>query len=120
MLPGRRGAGVVTNGDGEFRAPLGAGPRRVRAPETPGAAQFVSLRLGAPMRRGPSAPGAHRAGTFAALPLPGERPRHFSPELGPAAAEEAEGSMSSGEGAWKKEWRWRMEVKCRRSRGNSI
>jgi hypothetical protein len=30
------------------------------------------------------------------LPLPGERPRRFAPELGPAAAEDAEGSMGLG------------------------
>jgi hypothetical protein len=98
MFPGRRGAGAITSGDGEFREPLGAGPRRVRAPETPGAARSVLLRLVAPMRRGPLAPGAHWARTFAVLPLPEERPRRFTPELGPAAAAEAEGSMGGGGG----------------------
>jgi hypothetical protein len=28
--------------------------------------------------------------------------------------------MSFGEGARKKEWHWRMEVKCRRSRGDYL
>jgi hypothetical protein len=74
--------------------------------------------LGAPMRRGPPAPGIHRAGTFALFPLPGGRPRRFAPELDPAAAEELQGSMSLG--ALKQKWRWRKEVKCRRSRGGSI
>jgi hypothetical protein len=71
MLPGERGAGAATNGDGEFRAPPSAGPRRVRAPEVPGAARFASPCLGAPMRRGPPAPGVHWAGIFALFPLPG-------------------------------------------------
>jgi hypothetical protein len=96
MLPGERGAGAATNSDGEFRAPPGAGPQRVRAPEVPGAAQFASPCLGAPMRRGPPAPGVHRAGTFVLFLLPGGRLRRFAPELGPAAAEEVEGSMSLG------------------------
>jgi hypothetical protein len=48
------------------------------------------------MRRGPSASGVHRAGTFALFLLPGGRPRRFTPELDSAAAEEAEGSMSLG------------------------
>jgi hypothetical protein len=48
------------------------------------------------MRRGPPAPGIHRAGTFALFVLPGGRPRRFTPELDPAAAEEAEGSMGLG------------------------
>jgi hypothetical protein len=64
------------------------------------------------MRRGPPAPSVHRAGIFALFPL------RFAPELDPAATEELEGSMSSG--AWKKKWHWRKEVKCRRSRGDSI
>jgi hypothetical protein len=63
------------------------------------AARFASSCLGAPMRRGPQAPGVHWAGIFALFPLPGGRPRRFAPELDPVAAEELEGSMSSG--AWK-------------------
>jgi hypothetical protein len=96
MLLGERGAGATANGDGEFRAPPDTGPRRVRAPEVPGAARFASPCLGAPMRRGPPAPGVHWAGTFILFLLPGGRPRRFAPELGPAAVEEAEGSMSLG------------------------
>jgi hypothetical protein len=96
MLPGERGAGTAANGDGEFRAPPSARPRRVRAPEVPGAARFASPCLGAPMRRGPPAPDVHRAGIFALFPLPGGRPRRFALELGPAVAEEAEGSISLG------------------------
>jgi hypothetical protein len=53
-------------------------------------------RIGAPRRKGPSAPGAHRAGTFSLFLLPGERPRRFAPELVLAAAEEAEGSIGLG------------------------
>jgi hypothetical protein len=90
MLPEERGAGTAASGDGEFKA----GPQRVRAPEVPGAAWLTSSGLIAPMRRGPPAPGVHRAGTFSLFLLPGGRPRHFIPELGPA--EELEGSMSSG------------------------
>jgi hypothetical protein len=82
------------------------------------ATRFASSCLGAPMRRGPPAPGVHWAGIFALFPLPGGRPRRFTPELDPAAAEELEGSMSSG--VWKQKWHWRKEVKCRRSRGASI
>jgi hypothetical protein len=48
------------------------------------------------MRRGPPAPGVHRAGIFALFLLPGGRPRRFTPELDSAAAEEAEGSMGLG------------------------
>jgi hypothetical protein len=96
MLHGAWGAGAAANGNGEFRAPPGAGPRRVRAPEVPGAVQFASPFLGVPMRRGPPAPGVHRAGTFVLFPLPGGRPRRFAPELDPAVAEEVEGSMSLG------------------------
>jgi hypothetical protein len=70
------------------------------------------------MRRGPPAPGVHRARIFTLFPLPGGRPRRFAPELDPAAAEEAEGSISLG--AWRKKWHRRKEVKCRRSRGDSI
>jgi hypothetical protein len=70
------------------------------------------------MRRGPPAPGVHQARTFALFPLPEGRLRCFAPELDPAAAEELEGSMSLG--ARRKKWHWRKEVKCRRSRGDSI
>jgi hypothetical protein len=70
------------------------------------------------MRRGPPAPGIHRARIFALFPLPRGHPRRFAPELDPAATEELEGSMSSG--AWKKKWLRRKEVKCQRSRGDSI
>jgi hypothetical protein len=48
------------------------------------------------MRRGPLAPGVHRAGIFALFLLPEGRPRRFAPELDPAAAEEAEGSIRLG------------------------
>jgi hypothetical protein len=48
------------------------------------------------MRRGPPAPGVHRAGIFALFLLPGGRPRCFAPELDPAVAEEAEGSICLG------------------------
>jgi hypothetical protein len=48
------------------------------------------------MRRGPPAPGIHRAGIFALFLLPGRRPRRFAPKLDPAAAEEAEGSICLG------------------------
>jgi hypothetical protein len=102
MLPEVRGAGATARGDGEFRAPPRAGPLRVRAPEVPEAAQIASPYLGAPMRRGPLAPGVHWARIFVLLPLPRGRPRRFAPELGPAAAAELEGSMSSGEK--KQEW----------------
>jgi hypothetical protein len=70
------------------------------------------------MWRGPPAPGVHWAGIFAFFPLPRGRPRCFVREFDPAAAEELEGSMSSGEG--KQEWHWRKEVKCQRSRGGPI
>jgi hypothetical protein len=96
MLPEERGASVAANGNGEFRAPPDVGPQRVRAPEVPGAARFASPYPGAPMRRGPPAPGVHRAGTFALFLLPGGRPQRFAPELGPAVAEEAEGSINLG------------------------
>jgi hypothetical protein len=101
MLPEAWGAGAAASGDGKFRAPPRAGPLRVRAPEVPEAAQLASPCLGAPIRRGPPAPGVHWAGTFAFFPLPRGRPRRFAPELDPAAAKELEGSMSSGE--WKQE-----------------
>jgi hypothetical protein len=94
MLPEERGAGAAAIDDGAFKAPPGAGPRTVRALEAPGAARFASSCLGAPMRRGPPAPGVHQAGIFAFFLLPGGRPRHFAPELDPAAAEEAEGSIA--------------------------
>jgi hypothetical protein len=48
------------------------------------------------MRRGPPTPSVHRAGTFALFLLPGGRPWRFIPELDPAAAEEAEGSIAWG------------------------
>jgi hypothetical protein len=96
MLPRKQGAGAAANGDGEFRAPPGAGPRRVRAPEVPEATRFVSPFLDAPMRRGPPAPDVHQAGTFVLFPRPGGRPRRFAPELGPAAAEEAERISGTG------------------------
>jgi hypothetical protein len=48
------------------------------------------------MRRGPLAPGVHRAGIFALFLLPRGRPRCFTPELDPAAAEEAKGSICLG------------------------
>jgi hypothetical protein len=113
MLPGERGAGAAASGDGEFRA----GPRRVRAPEVPGVARLASPCLGAPMHRGPPAPGIHRAGTFSLFLLPGGRPRRFVPELGPAA-EELEGSMSLG--AREKKWHRRKKVRCQRFRGGCI
>jgi hypothetical protein len=96
MLPRERGAGAGATGDGAFRAPPGAGPRRVKALEVPEVARFASSCIGAPMRRGPPAPGVHQAGTFALFLLPGGRPRRFIPELDPAAAEEAEGSIAWG------------------------
>jgi hypothetical protein len=52
MLPAGRGAIVTTaTGDGVLRAPPGAGPRRVKAMEVPGAARFATLCGGALMRR---------------------------------------------------------------------
>jgi hypothetical protein len=48
------------------------------------------------MRRVPSALGIHRVGIFTLFLLPGGRPRHFTPELDLAAAEEAEGSICLG------------------------
>jgi hypothetical protein len=94
MLPEARGAGAAFIGDGAFRAPPGAGPRRVKALEVPEAVRFASSCIGAPMHRGPPAPGIHRAGTFALFLLPKGRPRRFVPKLDPAAAEEAEGSIA--------------------------
>jgi hypothetical protein len=48
------------------------------------------------MRRGPPAPGVHRAGIFALFLLLKGSSRRFAPELDPAAAEEAEGSICLG------------------------
>jgi hypothetical protein len=48
------------------------------------------------MRRGPPAPGVHRAGIFTLFLLPEGRPRRFAPELDPVAAVEAEGSICFG------------------------
>jgi hypothetical protein len=92
MLPAGRGACIATaTGDGVFRAPPGAGPRRVKAVEVPRAAQFAALCVGTLMRRGPPAPSVHRAGALALFLLPGGRPRRLAPELAdPVAAEEAE------------------------------
>jgi hypothetical protein len=71
MLSRARGAGAAATGDGALRAPPGARPRRVKALEVPGAARSAMPCIGAPMRRGPSAPGVHRVGTFALFLLPG-------------------------------------------------
>jgi hypothetical protein len=118
MLLGVRGAGAAAIGDGAFRAPPGAGPLRVKALEAPRATRFASSCLGAPMRRGPPALSVHRAGIFALFLLPEGRPRRFAPELDPAVAEEAEGSICLG--ALRKKWHWRKRVRCRRSRGGCI
>jgi hypothetical protein len=101
MLPAERGANIAaTSGDGAARAPHGAGPRRVKALEDPGAAQFSMPCAGAPMWRGPPTPGAPMAGFFGLFQLPGGRPRCFTPALeGLAVAEEAEGSMAQGRGS---------------------
>jgi hypothetical protein len=48
------------------------------------------------MRKGPPAPGVHRAEIFALFLLPGGLPRRFIPELNSAVTEEAEGSMGLG------------------------
>jgi hypothetical protein len=96
MLPEARGASAAATSDGASRAPPGAGPQRVRAPEAPGAARFASPRIGTPRFRGPPALGVHRAGIFVLFLLPGGRPRRFVPELDPAAAKEAEGSIAQG------------------------
>jgi hypothetical protein len=93
MLPGAQGAGAAAIGDSTLRAPPGAGPRRVKALEVPGAARSATPCIGAPMHRGHPAPGIHWAGTFALFLLPGGRPRRFVPEPDPAAAEKSEGSM---------------------------
>jgi hypothetical protein len=99
MLPVGRGACVAAaTGDGVFRAPLDAGPRRVKAMEVPGAAWSAAPCVGAPMRRGSLAPGVHRAGTFILFRLPRGCPWCFAPELAdPAATEEADGSMARGD-----------------------
>jgi hypothetical protein len=98
MLPAKRGASIATtNGDGVFRAPPGAGPRSVKAMEVPEVMRFSAPCVGAPMHRGPSAPGAQRVGTFSLFLLTGGCPRCFAPELeDPVVAEEAEGSMARG------------------------
>jgi hypothetical protein len=96
MLPGARGADAAAKGDGAFRVLPGAGTRRVRALEVPGAVRFAIPHIGAPRRKGSPAPGAHRAGTFSLFLLLGGRPRRFTPEFVPAAAEEAEGSIGLG------------------------
>jgi hypothetical protein len=96
VLPGARGDGAAATGDSAFRAPPGAGPRGAKALEVPGAVWFATPCVGAPMRRGPPAPGVHRAGTFTLFLLPGGRPRCFVPEPDPTAAEEAEGSIAWG------------------------
>jgi hypothetical protein len=59
-------------------------------------ARFSVPRISALRRKRPPAPGAHRAGTFSLFLLHGGRPRHFAPELVPAAAEEAKGSIGLG------------------------
>jgi hypothetical protein len=99
MLPVGRGACVdAATSDGVFRAPPGAGPRRVKAMEVPGVAWFVAPCIGALMRKGPLAPGVRRAGTFVLFRLPRGRPRRFAPELADlAAVEEAEGSIARGD-----------------------
>jgi hypothetical protein len=96
MLPEARGASAAAKGDDGFRAPLGVGPRRVRALEVPDVARFAVPRIDAPRRRGPLEPGAHWAGTFSLFLLPRGCSRRFAPELVPAAAEEAEGSIGLG------------------------
>jgi hypothetical protein len=98
MLPAGRGASIIAaTGNGAFGTPPGAGPRRVKAMEVPGAARFAAPCIGAPMRRGPPALGAQRAGTFGLFLLPGGRPQRFAPELAdPTTAVEAEGSMARG------------------------
>jgi hypothetical protein len=73
--------------------------------------------LDAPIRRGPPAPGVHRAGTFSLFLLPGGHPWRFIPKLD-LAAEELEGSMSLG--AREEEWHRRKKVRGRRFRGGCI
>jgi hypothetical protein len=94
-IPGERGAGAAATSDGAFRAPPGAGPRWIKALEAPEVTRFALSCLDAPMRRGPPS-GGDRAGIFALFLLPGGRPRCFTPEIDPAAAEEAEGSIAWG------------------------
>jgi hypothetical protein len=98
VLPEAWGAGAsaAARGNGAFRAPPGAGPRRVRVLEVAGAARFAVPHIGAPRCKGPPAPGAYQAGTFSLFLLPGGRPRHFAPELVPVVVEEAEGSIGLG------------------------
>jgi hypothetical protein len=96
MLLEARGASAAAKGNSAFRAPPGVGPQRVRALEIPGTARLAVPRIGAPRWRGPPAWGAHRAGTFSLFLLPGGRPWRFAPELVPAVAEEAEGSIGLG------------------------
>jgi hypothetical protein len=98
MLLAVQGASIAAaSNDGAFRAPHGVGARRVKAMEVPEAARFSAPSVGAPMCRGPLAPGAQRAGTFGLFLLPGGRPRCFALELEDAAVmEEAEGSMARG------------------------
>jgi hypothetical protein len=75
MLPVGRGACVTAaTGDGAFRAPPGAGLRRVKAMEVPRAARFTAPCVCAPVHRGPPALGIHRAGTFVLFLLPGGHP----------------------------------------------
>jgi hypothetical protein len=98
LIDAPRGAGSRRRRQGQRR--IQGAPRR----KTPkgqgaggsGAARFAVPRIGAPRRRGPPAPGVHRAGTFSLFLLPGGRPRRFAPELVPAAAEEADGSIGLG------------------------
>jgi hypothetical protein len=96
MLPAERRANIATTiGDGAAREPFGAGPQRVRAREVLGVARFSMPHAGAPMHRGPPAPGAPIAGTFGLFRLPRGHPRRFFAALeDPAAAEEEEGSMA--------------------------
>jgi hypothetical protein len=66
--------------------------------EVPRAAWFAAPCVGAPMHRGPPAPGVHRAGTFVLFRLPRGSPWHFAPELADSAAvEEAERSIARGD-----------------------
>jgi hypothetical protein len=56
---------------------------------------FPPPRAGAPMRRGPLAPGVPNAGTFGLFLQPKGRPRRFFPvAVDPMAAEKEEGSMA--------------------------
>jgi hypothetical protein len=79
--------------------------------EVPGATRFSVPCVGTPMRRGPPAPGAQRAGTFGLFLLPRGRPQRFAPELKDLTAVEAEGSMARGRCLGRK-WYWRKRVKC--------